>query len=328
MQSSETLNRFRRLGRRLAGANRPIVLMYHRIGKPGADPWELSVTTENFVGQIEILKAERDVVPLHWLAEKLRQGRAPRNAVAITFDDGYADVFENGVPILQRFGAPATMFVTTQALGDPTVFWWDVLARIVLETKRLPEHLDIDVREKRFQRQLKEEPNSQRNGETARMMLHFELHAFLKPMAMSDRLMGLEQLAAWAGADAEPRKRDRVMSEGELQQFADTDGLSVGAHTLTHPSLPLLTRDDLHREIAHSRQRCEEIIGRRVTGFAYPFGDCNDATASAVSAAGMDHAVAVNPRAIEPGADLLRIPRIMVADWGESEFRRRVLFHG
>jgi peptidoglycan/xylan/chitin deacetylase (PgdA/CDA1 family) len=118
------------------------------------------------------------------------------------------------------------------------------------------------------------------------------------------------------------------MTHSELRQLADTDGVSIGAHTCTHPSLPLLKRDNLQREISGSRQQCEEITGRRVGGFAYPFGDFDDSTANAVRSAGMDYAVTTLPREARPRVDPFRLPRVAVADWGEVEFRRMVLCHG
>ncbi len=325
MQGNKAISSLARLGRRLKGANLPIVLMFHRIGTPAVDPWELSVSPENFGRQVAALKAERDIVPLHWLAQKLYEGRLPKNVAAITFDDGYADVLQNGLPILQHSGAPATMFVTTKVIGDPSVFWWDVLTRIILDTKPLPEYLNLEIQGVSFQRRLKD---THQDGTGTALKLHFELHALLKSLALSHRLAALERIAEWAGTDATPRECDRVMTEAELVPFSAVDGISIGAHTVTHPSLPALDEDDLHREVVHSRRQCEDIIGRPVRGFAYPFGDHNDAVVSAVRASGMDHAVTVEPHAVEAKTDLLRIPRIMVADWNEADFRRKVLCHG
>ena len=77
------------------------------------------------------------------------------------------------------------------------------------------------------------------------------------------------------GTDPGQRDCDRVMTASEIQQFCSTEGLAIGAHTLTHPSLPLLAEDALVREVAVSRLECEAIIGRSVGGIAYPFGDHN-----------------------------------------------------
>jgi peptidoglycan/xylan/chitin deacetylase (PgdA/CDA1 family) len=325
----QTVGKLLRRGRLLAGFNRPFVLMYHRVGEPFIDPWELSVSRQNFARQIEILTKARDIVPLQWLAQRLRDGQPPRNAAAITFDDGYADVLQNAMPIMLRMNSPVTVFVTTHAITDPSVFWWDVLSRITLETPALPERLAIEIAGRNYDWLVAEDaPRTQSNIAINRTTLHFGLHALLKPLGAHEREKALEQLARWAGTDASPRRRDRAMTHSELRQLADTGGVSIGAHTCTHPSLPLLKPDNLEREISGSRQQCEEITGRRVVGFAYPFGDFDDSTAKAVRSAGMDYAVTTLPREAGPRVDPFRLPRVTVADWGEVEFRRMVLCHG
>ncbi|UVK41222.1 polysaccharide deacetylase family protein [Mesorhizobium sp. AR10] len=325
----QTVSKLLQGARLLAGFNRPMVLMYHRVGAPPVDPWELAVSPQNFARQIEVLTKARDIVPMQWLAQRLREGRPPRNAVAITFDDGYADVLQNGVPILRRMNCPATVFVTTHAITDPSVFWWDILSRIILETPALPNALEIEIAGRNYDWRVgKDAMQADSNNAINRTKLHFDLHALLKPLRAHEREKALERLARWAGTDASPRGSDRAMTHSELRQLADIDGISIGAHTRTHPSLPLLKRDDLKREISGSRQECEEITGRRVVGFAYPFGDFNGSTANAVRSAGMDYAVTALPREAEPRVDPFRLPRVTVADWDEADFRRMVLCHG
>ena len=94
------------------------VLAYHAIGDcpPEHDPHGLWVSPAAFERQLGFLAEHRRVVPL----DDVVAGRIPsgRPAVAITFDDGYRSVLEDGVPLLERFGLPSTMFVPTAFLGD------------------------------------------------------------------------------------------------------------------------------------------------------------------------------------------------------------------
>src|SRR5438105_34157 len=102
MRGRGRIGNFLRATRQLTSMQRPIVLLYHRVANLASDPWHLAVSPERFAVQIEILARERTIVPMTWLAKKLRDGRLPRRAAAITFDDGYADVFHNALPVLQR----------------------------------------------------------------------------------------------------------------------------------------------------------------------------------------------------------------------------------
>ncbi len=84
------------------------ILMYHSIG--GAD--RLAVRPEAFAEQMAYLR-EHGYTPVP-LGTHARAERP----VVITFDDGYADFHEHALPVLDRFGFPATVFVTTGWLHD------------------------------------------------------------------------------------------------------------------------------------------------------------------------------------------------------------------
>jgi peptidoglycan/xylan/chitin deacetylase (PgdA/CDA1 family) len=64
-------------------------------------------------------------LPLRTLVRDLERGLPPQLGLAITFDDGYRDNHDNALPILKKYGLPATFFVTTQFIGTDVVPWWD-----------------------------------------------------------------------------------------------------------------------------------------------------------------------------------------------------------
>ena len=101
------------------------VLAYHAIGEcPNSErPHNcVCVSTETFAKQMEFLANSRQVVSLEDLVEGRFSERRP--AVAITFDDGYRNVIVNAVPILNRYGFTATIFVPTKWIGQKN--FWDV----------------------------------------------------------------------------------------------------------------------------------------------------------------------------------------------------------
>lgn len=106
--------------------------MYHRVNEPGYDPWELAVTPAHFDEQLARLKRRRTVLPLIEFAERHARGDLPRDAVAITFDDGYACNGLNAAPLLAAHGLPATVFLATSAISADHEYWWDDLERIVV----------------------------------------------------------------------------------------------------------------------------------------------------------------------------------------------------
>ena len=140
------LRKLRRVARHFVERERPVILMYHRVARVAHDPWQLAISPDRFAEQIEALVQLRRVVPLRWLAAELAQGPCfPEKVAAVTFDDGYADVFAEARPILERYGCPATVFLVTGVIGKSFAFWWDELSRIILETPLLPTELEIEI---------------------------------------------------------------------------------------------------------------------------------------------------------------------------------------
>jgi peptidoglycan/xylan/chitin deacetylase (PgdA/CDA1 family) len=105
-----------------------LVLCYHNIigddERPAGDP-ALHLSQTRFGRQMQWLSQHYAMLPLSQFVERLTRGRSLRETAVVTFDDGYAGVFEHGVPILKRLGIPATVFVVANAPGRSTGFWWD-----------------------------------------------------------------------------------------------------------------------------------------------------------------------------------------------------------
>ena len=68
------------------------------------------------------------------------------------------------------------------------------------------------------------------------------------------------------------RRHFSLLTQAELQQLVAA-GMTIGAHTLTHPILTQLSPELAWAEIVESRARLESVIGKPIWAFAYPFGD-------------------------------------------------------
>jgi len=110
------------------------ILTYHRVDEPSARPdlmpSLISATPDGFAAQMAMVSREFDPVALPDVLDALDDPRRlPGRAVLVTFDDGYRSVLDHALPILERHGIPAAVFVTTQAVFESRHFWFDVLAR-------------------------------------------------------------------------------------------------------------------------------------------------------------------------------------------------------
>lgn len=111
----------RRLGRlfgalRLGGERRRVTLLYHAVGD---GPW--ATPAQAFERHVQLLAERARLVSLdaQWsVSSDFGADTASRPSVALTFDDGYACLYDHVLPILRDFGATATVFVNTEHLGE------------------------------------------------------------------------------------------------------------------------------------------------------------------------------------------------------------------
>jgi peptidoglycan/xylan/chitin deacetylase (PgdA/CDA1 family) len=288
--------------------------MYHSVDdRHGrSDAWGLSVSPDNFAGQIEALVSERTVVPLEDLARCVRAGRVPRGLAAITFDDGYANNATAAKPILERYNAPATLFYMTAA-AETSGFWWDRLERIVTTASSIPTTLRIPFPERTMEIAL---------DSIDRHQALVQIWQRIRELTTEGRERAIAHLSETLAVEAV----DPALRPLRPDEIAGLDGdiFSIGAHTVTHPSLPRLAAAELAQEIAASKAFCERLLNRRVTAFAYPFGDHDERVQEAVAAAGLTLACTTAFRSVRLEDDCLALPRIGAGNWTGDELLRQL----
>src|SRR5688500_647970 len=103
--------------------HRPLVLGYHRAVEDFAaasttDMPSMLISTAMFEGHLDLIGRRFRFVSIDEIGEAVRNGVPFEEPVAaVTFDDGYQDVFDNAVPILKRKGIPAASFMVTDLIG-------------------------------------------------------------------------------------------------------------------------------------------------------------------------------------------------------------------
>jgi peptidoglycan/xylan/chitin deacetylase (PgdA/CDA1 family) len=304
-----------------------LVLMYHRVARVEADPWELCVRPEHFESQIQLLREHADVVPLVNLRRQLRKGRRSRPAVAITFDDGYVDNLKVAKPILERFEAPATVFIATGLVGTKADFWWDRLAKLVLPERSLPADLELAIGDQRFRHHDGELATTGIKARRARRRLLDRVWAWCINRPDDRRVAILAGVAQWAGVDPAPDPDAWGMTAEELQALTNGGLVDVGAHSVTHPLLSRLPATEKAKEIRQSRADCERLTGRLPAAFAFPNGDLDAESHTLVREAGFEMACTSQPDLVWDAGDALATPRIHVSDESGPALLRRLRWY-
>jgi peptidoglycan/xylan/chitin deacetylase (PgdA/CDA1 family) len=309
-----------------------IVLMYHRVAETRIDPWGLCVAPDRFNAQIQVLARRADIVPLAQIRDVLRVRNAGRPAVAVTFDDGYADNLERAAPALRRCAAPATVFLATGFIGAGASvsktrrsrpYWWDDLSNTVLAMNDRPS---VNLRLQSGEQEFVWEPGTARSAGW-RDALHRQLWEWLGSQPDAVRSQLLIELRDWAGSvvrAGDAGDDSRPMSENEVRELVADGLITIGAHTHSHSRLSRLDSDAKLDDVRRSRDACERLTGSPPRCFAYPNGDLDDESVRIVGSLGFEVACTSHQDLVWRSTDPLRTPRISVADWSADEFERRI----
>jgi len=255
------------------------VLTFHRVNDDD-DPFMPALPTSVFAARMEHIARHYTVLTVEELVDRVRRGRVPGKALALTFDDGYRDNLTHAAPILARYGLPATIFLTTGCIGTREIPWFDRLA-LALKTTRQTHLRLVDGCV------LSLESTADRL-EAVRIAL-----GGLKGLPDADRREALEQLLRDMGSSPLDDPKRLMLSWDEVGVLRGL-GFSVGAHTVSHPILSRLSPTEAWREINESKLAIERALGIRPGAFAYPNGgteDVNSLTVRLVADAGFTCAV-------------------------------------
>jgi peptidoglycan/xylan/chitin deacetylase (PgdA/CDA1 family) len=241
------------------------ILTYHRVDEPDArpnlSPALNSAAPHDFDQQMRYLSENYHVVSMPELVDAYHsRTHLPPRSVMVTVDDAYTDFAEHIWPTMKRYRLPITLFVPTGFPDHPErTFWWDRLQQAVRNTR---------------QTQLVT-PMGQlaltTPGECSRAFK--QLRGYVKTLPHSEAMAWVDQVATELGT---PQGEHHVMSWHKLRQLA-AEGVTLGAHTQTHPMMNRISLEEMRTEAVGSRRDLEREIGPVLPIFAYPSGGFNDA---------------------------------------------------
>jgi peptidoglycan/xylan/chitin deacetylase (PgdA/CDA1 family) len=235
------------------------------------------------------------VLPLHEILSRLSDEQPlPRGACAITFDDGWRDNHDHALPLLEKRGLPATIFVVSERVGTEGVFWPDEVCRrmagIPITAQRAlvaavgaPLHGDPVDSLLAHLKQLHEEP---RDRALARLR-----------SGTRDPSVGARELLDW----------------GELERCARA-GIDIEAHGATHAILTRVSRDEAARDLRTARERLRERGHGRHGLLAYPSGAHDEGVRRLARAAGYAAALTTERGLAHTACDPMALPRLGLHD--------------
>jgi peptidoglycan/xylan/chitin deacetylase (PgdA/CDA1 family) len=310
----------------LARARRkPLILGYHRVVEDFAG----AARTEMPSMLISLSMFERH---LEWLGRRFRfvsldeighhaAHRIPFDdpVAAITFDDGYSDVYEYAFPTLRRKGIPAAVFVVTDLVGQDV---WQIHDKLYyLLQSAFARWTEPRAELFRMLSELGIPPADVFPTHSSTRNPVFAVAALLPTLSQSDitRIMAWLESQVGVGQCAIPRSVTWPMLT-EMRRA----GFTIGSHTKTHVSLPCETRDAVAAELTGSKRALEQRLGEPVVHFAYPGGQFTPEVVETVTKSGYQFGYTACPHG-DPKHPAATLERLLL--WEGSSIDATGRFH-
>lgn len=308
-----------------------VILMYHRVEELDYDPWNLGVSPKNFEEHLKVLQKRKLGISLKAMTKRHQQNKLGSNSLTLTFDDGYGDNYRNAKPLLEKYAVPATFFIATAYINKKKEFWWDELENILFATPVLPDRLQVTALGGNYSWDLTNDdslPNTYQDDiknwrvdvafKNSRQKAFLELWTLLKPLSSNQQEEIMAQLRKYT--KQKPRAHNFPMSSKQLLDLAENNLFCLGAHTCNHLSLPALNLENQSAEISGSIRALENLLGRQILTFAYPYGDISENTEKLLEEQHISVACTTESKAVSTSENRLALPRFQVLNWSGEEF--------
>ncbi|UCC80215.1 MAG: polysaccharide deacetylase family protein [Candidatus Zixiibacteriota bacterium] len=248
--------------------------MYHGLTEDkSCDDWT-QIHPDEFKKQMLYIKENYDVISISDMLDIFKNKKTRLHLAVVTFDDGYRSVYETAFPILRELGIPATVYITSNFIGNDRKdvrFIWPDYVRVLLVSSRLST---IDLSHFKLGNLDISDPLRQRIS-VNRIIEHLKL---IGSSEKNNIISYLEEKSPGM-IDHDLFPAYHPMTWEEVKRLSTSDLISIGAHTRNHPILSRIKIDELEGEISGSKQDIENRIETDVHDFAYPNGrmiDIND----------------------------------------------------
>ena len=258
----------------------PVVLFYHGVSEtpdPVIETESISVT--DFTFQMEYLKKHYHVVSVQEFEDRFMAKKWEGNEVLLTFDDGYKNMLSTALPILEEYGFPFVLFLTTNNISRGELFATTINRLVVLASSL--EHLQLHSCNM-------DTPLTSQN----RTMVADNISKQLKSRSLRDVRTIVEELSTSISKDEMNNLRERYpsinpMNWSEAKQVAASPLCAIGSHCVDHICCHANQKsEDVIFQIQESKRFIEEQLGIDCEYFSYPNGNFTEQSNKAVEDAG------------------------------------------
>ena len=261
----ETISVASRLGIKSDLSNVGAIFTLHRV-EPNPNPLFnpnalLSVTPDFLEKAILALKAQNyRAYSLNDLKAYLANPDPSQPAMFFTLDDGYKNNLEYALPVFKKHNVPFTVFACSGFIERSHTMWWETAAELLMKVDELNYDLAQDARVLEVRSVAQKYAAFERISQDMKVPDH---DAAVKI---------LNQLALEHGINAQNITNELILTPDELRKLSKEPLADIGAHTISHANLAILSDQQLEVEMASSKQYIETCTGMAAPHFAFPYG--------------------------------------------------------
>jgi peptidoglycan/xylan/chitin deacetylase (PgdA/CDA1 family) len=295
------------------------VVTYHGVlprGYRSLDPFldDPLLDVESFRSQLRLLKRHYHVIsPENFLRWLQRLEDLPPRSVLLTCDDGLVNHLTVMLPVLQEEQLKCLFFVTGKSASDsPGILWYVELYRMLMNAEGSRD--SVSWRGTAIPA-IPASPHERRAVWNQFMKVLSGLDTAAREEFLQDAAgaWGVERCTAPDAGDRAQRERFCLLTSAQLKQLSST-GMTIGAHTMSHPMLSVQPRESAQAEISECRSALQTCLGRPIWALAYPFGDADSVGAreyELAKSAGYDCAFVNVAHALDRNAPF-SLPRVHI----------------
>jgi peptidoglycan/xylan/chitin deacetylase (PgdA/CDA1 family) len=274
------------------------VFSFHRIN-PNKNPLWPAIHPDLFYKQIKYLRKKYTIVNLEKYLGSDSYPKDIKNLASVVFDDGYKDIMEYALPVLDEFDIVPSIYIVTNVIDENRLIWTFLLDSLFINTNKNKLSLILDSKTKEYQWM----------NQSKKLILAKQLKIKLKHTDGNHRKLLLDSIEKQFNDVQLPESP--YLSWDELRLLKNK-GFEIGSHTANHELLDQIDNDEeLKYELNHSAQRIKNELDEFPKTISYPNGNYNNKVIDLAKASGYSYGLAVKQKPFNPEKDsLFEIPRI------------------
>jgi len=211
-------------------------------------------------------KNDYKVISLSEYIKFLIDGKQTYKTVIFTVDDGYRDFYDYAYPVFKKYNYPASIFITGDFIEGKLFFWWDAIEYVVRNSRKKRLGLDIPAIER---------DEIESDSEKAEMI--DRITHYCKSLKNDEKLELITELSAELQVEIPkvPPKEYAPLSWDQIEEMGE-NRIEFMPHTMTHPILSKVPREQQNEEIGNSRKLLQDRLNRACDIFCYPNGGEGD----------------------------------------------------